>query len=292
MQPIKRPDTTLIKISEKLSKTINSNDFKEVFKSLGKKIKRDRDFFDSLTSQDFLKICFYTYSICLTKNSELGQKIIDNLSIIYLLEVEDFEEFEQQTCDNCSGDGTVECSYCGGNGDYTCDTCEGSEVISCDDCEGKGTTTDEDGNVEPCENCNGEGEISCPNCTDGRETCMECSGRGYEDCNECDGNGTYETNRVQYYHHIILNWDNRFKDECEIREEMRKSVDYDYEQENQIELMTMLDYETFNKDVVEEDKFYCYDIESLSDSSLRLNINSPYIFTSLNSPSASSGLIK
>jgi hypothetical protein len=130
------------------------------------------------------------------------------------------------TCDECNGDGAFACGDCDAVGNFTCEECDGEGTVNtycepCDavgeirvDCDGcndgvgevgfveceecDGTGEDDDG--EQCKTCEGEMQVKCGGC-DGRgdlmETCPECDGEGEinEVCDDCNGDGEIECER-------------------------------------------------------------------------------------------------
>ena len=95
-------------------------------------------------------------------------------------------------CDDCNGNGKVECSNCSGRGDIRCSDCSGKGKVECGDCDGAGHTLDSNGNEIECVNCDGAGEVDCDECGKGRVDCDECSGDGGVNCDNCGGDGTVD----------------------------------------------------------------------------------------------------
>lgn len=104
----------------------------------------------------------------------------------------DLEEYEDQDCETCDGDGAEDCGTCDGNGVTTedCEECNGDGRITCSVCgagasvpEGEEHDPDGDEGDEPdgfCNACRGE---------DGEEDCGagDCDGGTVEtDCEDCD----------------------------------------------------------------------------------------------------------
>jgi len=74
----------------------------------------------------------------------------------------------EESCDNCSGDGTI-----------ACHECDGEKRVECDECDGSG----EDIEGDTCDRCDGDGYVDCP----------VCDGDGHETCDDCYGGGTQES---------------------------------------------------------------------------------------------------
>lgn len=133
-------------------------------------------------------------------------------------------------CETCNGAGDVSCSSCSGAGKTTCHACQGSGEVKCSQCGGTGATrcsscggsgqtseqvavrkanyadnrewTEYETHWKPCWSCSGRGSqpCSCGNgrrmchsCTNGKVTCIGCSGSGRARCTNCDGTGAQHT---------------------------------------------------------------------------------------------------
>jgi DnaJ-class molecular chaperone len=145
-----------------------------------------------------------------------------------------FDDEVQETCDNCSGNGTLDCEYCDGKGDTDCETCDGSGDVECDNCNGSGE--DEEG--ETCGNCDGSGNLNCDDCNgSGNESCGHCDGSGDETCQECGGSGEqkkYEAYELKLSIYFSINE--------ELKLELSKLKRY-----NEIDSDTITDYEVTNE---------------------------------------------
>jgi hypothetical protein len=72
-----------------------------------------------------------------------------------------------ESCDNCTGDGTINCHEC-----------DGEKRVECDECDGSG----EDSEGDTCDRCDGDGYVECPICDgDGHGTCDDCEGSGEQE---------------------------------------------------------------------------------------------------------------
>lgn len=105
--------------------------------------------------------------------------------------------FNNEECDKCYGNGSVDCNMCSGRGMVDCDECGGSgkgdNLIECDKCDGSG----KNGFIKksPCTKCSGKGNIydECKVCDgDGEVDCGVCGGSGSIDCDECGGDGNVD----------------------------------------------------------------------------------------------------
>lgn len=95
------------------------------------------------------------------------------------------------------------CSDCGGNGDYECSTCGGSGNVDCNECDGDG----EDSEGDTCETCQGGGHLECD----------ECSGRGTEDCYNCGGTGEVEDDsRMEGSQSYYLSYNQKIYEKLEL----------------------------------------------------------------------------
>jgi hypothetical protein len=216
-----------------------------------------------------------------TNSIETAKEIISNSSIIYLFKIDDLEKTEELECEECSGSGRITCNLCDGAGGETCDKCDGDGAVECEECEGEGT--DEEGNA--CDNCGGRGEIDCDSCDGGNVECRGCSGYGDEQCEYCDdASGYLRSDKVEYYTRAILNWDDNFTNECDIKMELKEPVEFDSDQPNQIELLLTSSYEEFMPNL-EEDEFYCFLVERLNESTLKSSTRSPYLLFTSEEPS-------
>jgi hypothetical protein len=282
MKSVQRSESSLIALAKKLSKNIPFDpSLSYVFLTIGKKIRKEEDFFRSFSTTDLIKIGIYAYSLVKTNSIETAKEIINNSSIIYLFKIDDLEKTEELECEECSGSGRITCNLCDGAGGETCDKCDGDETVECEECEGEGT--DEEGNT--CDNCGGRGEIDCDSCDGGNVECRGCSGYGDEQCEYCDdASGYLRSDKVEYYTRAILNWDNNFTNECDIKMELREPVDFDTDQPNQIELLFTSSYEEFIPNI-EEDEFYCFLVERLNESTLKSSTRSPYLLFTSEEPS-------
>jgi hypothetical protein len=218
--------------------------------------KRQEDYFKHLGSDNFIKLVFYIYSIKNTNDFALGDKMINSLSFIQLIETEG--NHTVKTCESCGGDGEYECDDCDGNGYINCDRCDGDGKIDCRSCDGDGREMG-DGEWEDCEDCEGSGEESCPDCDgEGTVTCDSCSG-GQISCDYCDGNGDIESDTdYDYTYRSIVTWSRQISDPCELKEKQNEPAmsEYDFDRLRD-EYITLHIHEDSEPLDILENEMYC-----------------------------------
>jgi hypothetical protein len=119
-----------------------------------------------LSGNEVIILSFLIYGESRGVNAEiLYEKIISNLFAFSIVEITD--EYPDE-----------ECHYCYGDGKYDCRTCDGTGEVDCEECGGIGE--DDEGNS--CDECGGDGKFEC----------NDCNGAGEESCDYCDGTGYIE----------------------------------------------------------------------------------------------------
>ncbi len=248
------------KIAKKLSANIRWNGINLIYDDLFKRILRSHtDYFNNFSPNDMLKLVIYIYSIKNFNNTSVGDKIIENAWVGNYLRYEE-DDFEDETCDNCEGNGEIRCDNCDPDGNEECNTCSGSGSVFCESCGGDG----EDDEGGECDECNGTGELKCDQCEGaGLITCRSCGGDAYEICDECDGNGSIETEKLKYVNTSFMTWDPALIESFQNSYELDKpifidSTFEDYKDENKLLILREdIDSGKFF-DFVEPDHEYCY----------------------------------
>lgn len=201
--------------------------------------KKQKDYFSHLGPDNIIKLTFYIYSIKNTNNFDLGDKMINNLSFIKLVQTE--------------GNHTVNsCEECGGDGYVRCDVCDSTGKIECDYCDGSGEVEGEVEGFETCDDCGGDGEIDCE----------ECGGDGEMVCNECGGNGEVESDsNYDFYVVSIVTWDRNIANVCELRENSGEPAmsEYDFDRLRDDYIMLFSDERSAPIDI-QENELYCIQI--------------------------------
>ena len=198
--------------------------------------RKQKDYFIHIGPENFVKLVLYVYSLKRTNNTELGEKIINNLSFIELVTTEGKSFF--YSCDNCGGDGLISCDYCSGTGSVECDECGGSgEVV-------------DDGEEHTCSDCAGNGEVSC----------NYCGGDGDFNCDDCDGAGEIESDDEVFYSiYTIMTWNKQIQDICELRENTTEPAmsEYEFDRLRDEYIVLSLDEEEYGPLDVVENEMYC-----------------------------------
>lgn len=214
----------------------------EIYSQLRNVWRKNKDYFQTLTPEDFIRIIFFIYSLNHTGNYDLGIKMINDLifSFSFHSDLEDHSE-ECSSCDgsgteecgDCDGSGNQSCRECDGEGELTCDVCDGSGKEECSECGGSGKL--EDGEI--CDDCGGTGDVKCDSCDgSGEMTCNECDGEGTEDCStcrgygkneceECYGDGNVEDGTQDYTIRFFCTWNKDLKDFIEINQRTENGMD-------------------------------------------------------------------
>jgi hypothetical protein len=224
----------LIRIAQKLSLSIKDTNVDNISRKLNSSKGPYQQMMSVLEGWDFVKLVFLIGAI---NNGEKEFESIlwklNNDGFTYAI-ADVFDDEVQETCDNCSGNGTLDCEYCDGKGDTDCETCDGSGDVECDNCNGSGE--DEEG--ETCGNCDGSGNLNCDDCNgSGNESCGHCDGSGDETCQECGGSGEqkkYEAYELKLSIYFSINE--------ELKLELSKLKRY-----NEIDSDTITDYEVTNE---------------------------------------------
>jgi hypothetical protein len=224
----------LIKIAQKLSLSIKDTNVDNISRKLNRSKGPYQQMMSVLEGWDFVKLVFLIGAI---NNGEKEFESIlwklNNDGFTYAI-ADVFDDEVQETCNNCSGNGTLDCEYCDGKGDTDCETCDGSGDVECDNCNGSGE--DEEG--ETCGNCDGSGNLNCDDCNgSGNESCGHCDGSGDETCQECGGSGEqkkYEAYELKLSIYFSINE--------ELKLELSKLKRY-----NEIDSDTITDYEVTNE---------------------------------------------
>ena len=232
------------------------------FDNLREIAKKQKEYFEYLGPDNFIKLSIYIYSLKETKDFKLAEKILNNLTFCKLLMTEGNLHVSQ--CDECEGSGELNCDYCGGDDKVNCDTCEQSGRVTCPECDGDGRQMG-DGEWEDCEACDGDGEIECGDCGgDGETSCGDCD-RGTVECGDCDGSGEIESiDKVDYQSYFIANWNKDITNSCELNLKQNKPAlsEYTFDSLRDDYITLSIDNEYAPLDLI-VNKMYCtfYDDE-------------------------------
>ena len=237
----------------------NTETPQDTYDSLNFLMKKQRDYFQHMSPENVLKLCFYCYSYSQTKSFEMSDDMLNKIGFAVLFY--NTGNHHRQECDECSGNGEVNCNYCDGSGNVECDECSGSGEVVCDYCEGEGTDIDENGETVTCPECNGKEEITCPECNgNGEVSCNNCSS-GQETCEYCDGDGEVETDEYLYERCFIVTWNKFIKDRCEYTEQdtdiTMSEYEFDRRRDNYIKLNNQEELPLDFADWVQENEMYC-----------------------------------
>jgi len=208
-------DEKIKKLAVKIEGLIDYHSHQMVFDQLGDVARKQREYFEYLGPDNFIKLSIYIFSLKETNDFKLGEKILDKLMFSKLVTTEGNLHVSQ--CDECEGSGELNCDYCGGNAKINCQTCEGSGELMCPECDGDGRQMG-DGEWEDCEECEGTGSITCSDCGgDGETDCGDCD-RGTIECEYCEGSGEIESvDKVDYQSFFIASWSKNINDACELK---------------------------------------------------------------------------
>ena len=253
-------DEKIKKLASKIDGMFPSTDLsaQDIYTHLTSVMENQKDYFRHIKQPDIIKLVVYLYSLHKTGKYEFGDKILNNLSFLILLQKTD-DNYEEE-CDECNGGGSVTCDNCDGDGRTECSECDGKGKVDCPDCDGSGE--DDEGN--PCPECQGGGKVECDYCDgDGEVSCNDCDGDGSETCRECKGNGEIETSDVYYNMYHVCSWDKTLNNLCEINVDTLNPVCNDDNIEDYHENMITLyedsqhtENETFDDDI-DSSEFYC-----------------------------------
>ena len=168
-----------------------------------------------LSPLDLVILCFLVpkYSSG-TDMSQLYEKIIQNIFSFSIFSIDD--DYVEQSCDDCGGDGYITCDWCGGSGEVDCDECDGNGNKTCDECDGSGQ--DDDG--DECMECNGNGEVTCDTCGGrGQSDCDRCED-GTESCDYCDGDGNiHDEENYPITQHFYISYNKKLYEKLELFED-------------------------------------------------------------------------
>jgi hypothetical protein len=247
----------LIRIAQKLSLSIKDTNVAQISRKLNNSKGPYQQMMSVLEGWDFVKLVFLIGTI---NNGEKEFESIlwrlNNDGFTYAI-ADVFDDEVQETCDNCSGNGTLDCEYCDGKGDTDCETCDGSGDVECDNCNGSGE--DEEG--ETCGNCDGSGNLNCDDCNgSGNESCSHCDGSGDETCQECGGSGEqikYEAYELKLTIYFSINQ--------ELKSELTELKRY-----NEIDSEIITDYQDTNETIPIYNEIPTIEVET--DAGLSYNI--------------------
>lgn len=257
---INNMDEKIKKLASKIDGMFPSTDLsaQDIYTHLTSVMENQKDYFRHIKQPDIIKLVVYLYSLHKTGKYELGDKILNNLSFLILLQKTDDNYIKD--CDECGGGGNVTCDSCDGDGENECSECDGTGEVTCSECDGNGV--DDEGNS--CDECNGKGKVECDYCDgNGQVSCDTCGGDGSETCRECEGNGEIETSDVYYSMYHVCSWDKTLNNLCEINVDTLNPVCNDNNIEDYHENMITLyednqhtENETFDDDI-DSSEFYC-----------------------------------
>jgi len=247
----------LKKISLKLSKRYKSPSLQDIYPKFMTDVKNNSDYFSMYDEKDYIKMIFYIHSLLETGGFEWGDGMIKNSWVGNYFEYGE-DDFVNEDCDDCNGNGDVECDYCDGSGGISCGICDGDGE-------------DDDGST--CSNCAGEGHVDC----------RECDGNGRETCRNCGGSGDVDSSKLNYYNTTFITWDkdliNMFMFSFELGKPTRKQgLEPEVEQDNMLRLITKTEDAEF-KDGVESDTIYCFNLQRLDEVTLYQSSSGSGIYT-------------
>jgi hypothetical protein len=232
-------DEKLKKLARKVSGLILSSETPQIiYDELTVIANKQKDYFNYLGPDNLIKLVFYIYSIKNTNNFILGDKMINNLSFIKLVETEG--NHTVYDCTNCGGGGYINCDICNGNGEVECEECDGDREV--------------DG--EYCDVCDGHGHVDCGGCLSGEV-----------ECEECDGNGEIEseTDYVFFIKHVVT-WDSNIANVCELREtdNVPAMSEYDFDRLRDDYILLFIDEDSEPLNIL-ENELYCIKITTEPD---------------------------
>ena len=225
-------------------------------------VMRDQKvYFEHLGAENTLKLIFLIYSFGKTKSFELGEKMLNNLT--FLKVINNTEEQYEPECDNCGGDGRKECYDCDGTGREECEECDGEGEVDCWDCKGTGEIESDNGEMVKCDECDGSGKENCDECDgEGKTDCGYCNGSGEMECGECDGDGHLPSDETWGKFISYVTWNRNMIQRAELTAETLEPLFL----ESQIKVS---DYflELYDENVsfefdstMDSDSFYCCDV--------------------------------
>jgi hypothetical protein len=237
----------------------NTETPQETYDSLTFLMKKQRDYFQHMSPENILKLCFYCYSYSQTKSFEMSDDMLNKIGFAVLFY--NTGNHHQKECDNCDGDGEIECYSCDGSGSVECNNCDGTGEESCPECGGTGDV-EEDGEMVKCPECNGDEVIVCSECGGDTEvTCNSCQGDRRETCQYCEGEGQVETDEYLYERSFIVTWNKFIKDRCEYTEQdtdiTMSEYDFDRLRDEYIKLNNQEELPLNFADWIQENEMYC-----------------------------------
>jgi hypothetical protein len=255
----------LIRIAQKLSLSIKDTNVAQISRKLNNSKGPYQQMMSVLEGWDFVKLVFLIGAI---NNGEKEFESIlwrlNNDGFTYAI-ADVFDTEVQETCNECSGNGTQDCEYCNGRGNTDCNTCNGNGEVECDDCNGSGE--DEEGDT--CANCDGSGNLNCGNCDGtGDESCEECEGSGDETCDECDGSGgqiKYEAYELKLTIYFSINQELKLEvSKLERYNEINSKIITDYQDTNETILVYALPpaIEVETDEGLQYNTEYFYDVDN------------------------------
>ena len=273
---------------KKLCRTViedyDTSSLNSVYSGLQEQIKEQPDYFQKYDTIDRFEIIYGIFSLGNFGSFDWAERVLPNL---YLVSVFNYQEddYHQQVCEECNGDGRLSCENCNGNGYVPCDNCDGEGTQECETCGGGGEV---DG--EGCEDCGGDGDIDCPVCdNESTISCSQCDGSGDSPCETCDETGEVTTEFLNYNIYDYLIYDKAILRFLKERNELDKPIGSDlnfldkvsFLDSNQIlSLSNRMRNELFS-DFVEPNKDYCFYVKPVSNEDIRWYRETPEVMTGL-----------
>jgi len=259
----------LKKIANKLYKKYKSLTVNDAYTQFMYEVFTHKEYFNLYTPEQLVKIPIYIYSKIETNGFELGDNMIKNAWIGNIFEY-GFDDYANDHCEYCKGDGDERCDKCDGTGTITCDTCDGDGTVSCGECDGYGNN-DEGGD---CSDCEGSGRLKCDDCDEGSQTCNNCGGDGSVDCSECDGEGEFISDRLIYTNKTIIVWDrkliNMFMNSYELEKPISNQDLLPFINQSMMSYLDQHSDDAEFKTEVKADKIYCFYFEQFLQGGLKL----------------------
>jgi hypothetical protein len=246
------------RLAKNVSELIRKTDsIQETYDLLVELMKKQKDYFGALSPDNIIKLLFYIWSYKETNDSQLGDKLLNEISFAVLFTTEGNHHVSE--CSQCDGSGEYECHNCDGSGYVPCVQCDGTGEETCQECNGDGEVED-DGEMVSCPDCGGDGGVTCSDCGGNSEvSCGECSW-GKETCSQCDGEGEIKTDEFDYETYFIVTWSKFIKNRCEITEEdtdiTMSEYDFDRLRDKYVKLSTLQGHSDLG-DWVQENEMYC-----------------------------------
>jgi len=273
----------LKKISLKLSKRYKYSDLNDVYTKFLKDVSNNKEYFSLYDPRDYVKMVLYIHSLLETGGFEWGDGMIKNSFVGNYFEFGE-DDFAEEECENCGGEGYVNCDTCDGTGQVDCDDCNGNGQVNCEACDGSG----EDDEGDECSDCRGNGEVDCEECdSSGKVTCGDCRGDSTYSCDDCNGRGYVQSDELKYYNTTFITWDkdliNVFRNSMELQKPTSINDFLPFRNEDKmLVLITEEDQEEFRTDV-KPDKFYCFTLSPLEETDLFIK-NKPTGITTHDEP--------